>query len=230
MKKFNRHFFVTVVILIALSVTLTGCGKKKNPPITEVIVDETSIPTQEIVTQTVEPIESSNPTIEPITTVNGNNTVSTEAYITDGEVINSRKFSSYWDYENNTFDLEEYLKSTNPNKITILDDDITGFPESYAAIYDNNWYVAVRQGIILISISGSGESGIYINSVSIYEVEDAKPIWLDKYYRLSLTNFHLPSVEIAVNTVKAHSNAKTFEEMKGYLDQVGQKSEIEIFD
>jgi hypothetical protein len=227
MKKLNnRKFFVTVV-MFALTIALMGCGKKTGTKtIEKVTIDETSVPTQEQIVQTTEPIESSNPTVEPIATIDDNKTI-TEVYIKDsGEVVNSRLFTSYWDYENDTFELEEYLKSTNPDRITILDDDITGFPESYAATY-GEWYVAIRAGQIKISLVSSNNGGIYLGSP--YEAPTIKPIWLDKYYRLALTNDFLPNVEIAVNTVREHNEAKTFEEMKGYLDQIGQKSEIQIF-
>lgn len=196
MKKFNRHFFVTVVILIALSATLTGCGKKKNPPITEVIVDETSIPTQEIVTQTVEPIESSTPTVEPISTVDGNNTVSTSEPSYTVSV-----FDSYWDHENNAFDLKEYLESTNPYKL--FEYSNSGIIDDYCVMYGTEngpiWGVEITAYTILIYDVCAVDQRISVASYDLFSTNilNATSTTLNKD-GFTMTDRNVSSIEVAV--------------------------------
>lgn len=215
MKKLNnRKFFVTVV-MFALTIALMGCGKKTGTKtIEKVTIDETSVPTQEQVIQTTEPIDA--PTVSPVTTVNSNNTVTNP----DDP---SREFTAYWDYENDTFDLEEYLKSTNPSKDIIIVED-NGIPVSYCANY-NGWCIAISaDNGLKVGISGQLSTDFFLvdNSPSI-EQDDVKFVYVDRYKSLYLINSKLVYLESAINVVKNHPNADSISAMQALFEKNGIK-------
>ena len=215
MKKLNnRKFFVTVVIMFTLTIALIGCGKKTGTKVIEkATIDETSVPTQGHVIQTTEPIDA--PTVSPVTTVDNNNTITNP----DNP---SREFTAYWDYKNDTFDLEEYLKSTNPSKDIIIIKD-NGVPVSYCANY-NGWCVSVCDTGIEIGVSGSTAIDYFLvdNSPSVKQ-EDIMFVYVDRYKSLYLINSKLVYLEAAINVVKNHPNADSISAMQTIFEQNGIK-------
>ncbi len=238
MKKMNRSFFVTVVVIIALSATLTGCGKK-NPPIAEVTIDETSIPTQGIETQESEIATE----VMPTSTDDGNNTVSTSepvytasgAYVDEnGEVVNSKVFTSYWDYENNSFDLKEYLESTNPYRLFEQDTDNNGAIDQYCVMYGSDdgatWGITIASYTIYLYDVCAAEQYKTSHSYDfhIIDVSGKTPITVNND-GLALTSLNLSAVELAINTaIKAVKNDTPSEALRNELDNANIKFEEKI--
>ena len=218
------------MLLLAAALLLSGCngeaGSQENGKSQEVVeASDKTDKTDSFVKDSEEGAEVSTDVAEATDSTIPDG--STETVAGSGEIQNSKKFEDYWDHENNTFDLKEYLESTNPYKL--FEYNNSGIIDDYCVMYGTKdgpiWGVEITPYVIMIYDVSAVDQRIPATAYDLFnfDITNATAITLNKD-GFTMTNKNVPSIEIAVTLAMQaveKSDAKTW--IKEQLEKEGIK-------